>query len=163
MVPIAPRFESFPMGCNFSSKPTGTRLFVFFVFLVFFSPSIFPTFFPQLTPVESPDINFVSISAEERDAEVTVTTPHGAGSRGATRHGRGTPVVPSSGCPWRGKLGSWHRIPLGLGWGRGCPGIHVPAGLPWGWMGQWGCPLSRIIFLVHGNPRGQGCSPKGTQ
>lgn len=38
---------------------------------------------------------------------------------------------------------------------QGCPGD--------GWGSQWGCPLSRIIFLVYGNPQGQGHSPKETQ
>lgn len=60
-------------------------------------------------------------------------------------------------CPWRGKLGSWHRIPPGLGWGRGCPCIHVPA---LGMDGAVGlCPTDSPDPW---NPQGQGCSPKGT-
>lgn len=60
--------ESFPMGCNSYSKATGSALSFFFF-------SNFPTFLLQSTPVESPDLNFVSISAEERDAEVTINVP----------------------------------------------------------------------------------------
>lgn len=56
--------------------------------------------------------------------------------------------------------GGCHRVPPGLDWGRGCLRIHVPAGLAWGWMGQWGCPLPRIIFLVHRNPPGPGMFPQ---
>lgn len=57
-------------------------------------------------------------------------------------------------CPWRGKLGSWHHIPPGLGWGMGCPHIHVPAGCPGdGWGSAPPNPW---------NPLGQRCSPKGT-
>lgn len=69
--------------------------------------------------------------------------------------------MPSSGCPRRGKLGSWHRIPLGLGWGRGCPRIRVPAGLPWRWMGQ-SVGLSPIQDHLPGlwKPPGPGTFPQ---
>lgn len=48
-------------------------------------------------------------------------------------------------------------------WGPRLCTPHPPRagmGLPWGWTGRWGCPLSWIIFLVHRNPWGQGCPPK---
>lgn len=57
-----------PWDVTASPKPLALDFF-------FFLPSIFPTFLLQSTPVESPDLNFVSISAEERDAEVTITIP----------------------------------------------------------------------------------------
>jgi len=45
--------------------------------LMLFFPPLLSHLFLQSTPVESPDLNFVSISAEEHDAEVR----RGAGSR----------------------------------------------------------------------------------
>lgn len=116
MVPVTLGLESFPVGCSCSFKPTCTKLFFFF-------PFIFSTLFPQSTPVESPDINFISISAEECDAEVTVTAPCGAGSRRA----RGGPRTCPAPCACGG--GSWvARTMFPQGWdGEG--------NASWGWMG----------------------------
>lgn len=59
-------------------------------------------------------------------------------------------------CPWRGKLGSWHHITPGLGWGRGCPCIHVPAGCPGDGWGSGAVP-----HWIHGIPRARDVPPKG--
>ena len=42
MVPITPRFKSFPMGCNFFSKPTSTRLLGVFFFSSFHLSHLLP-------------------------------------------------------------------------------------------------------------------------
>lgn len=125
----------------------------------FFFPSIFPTLFLQSTPVESPDINFVSISAEEHDAEVTVTAPQGAGSCGATRHGGGTLVMAGSGCLRRGRLSP--RSPR-AGLGKGLPMHPCPCGAALGVDEAVGLsPTQDHLPGPRKPPRGQGCSPKG--
>lgn len=59
--------------------------------------------------------------------------------------------------PMEGETGQLAPHYTRAGLGKGLPMHPCPCGLPWGWMGQWGCaPLNPW------NPQGQGCSPKGT-
>lgn len=107
------------------------------VFNHFFPLFFFFAFFLQSTPVESLDINFVSISAEEHDAEV----PCGTGEA-APPAPWGTPVLPSFGL----------CIPI------------VLRALPRGHVGQRGRSPQHLEVPHLGSsspkPRGRGTLPK---